>query len=527
MKYFIFRNTTIERFFQNLDANFSGYEDISVIDDHANRYIWFYLAPIAGNEIIVEKTRAYMDWIRMVAGRIPSGKMFIVCTIKNIFSVQSIVSDSSVADAICDYNKSLYELATLHRNIKVIDIRRFLDNYASEELIDWKYYFISQMGIHPRLSNPFHEWFATQICAIELQRKKCLVLDLDNTLWGGVLGEDGVEGISLGGEYPSKAFLIFQRQLLELNRQGIILAVNSKNNIKDVREVWNKHLDIVLKEEHFAAFRINWNNKADNIREIAQELNISLDSMVFLDDNPLERELIKSCIPEVITPDFPEHPYMLLDFFKKITEQYLAIYTLTEEDKIKTEQYKANILRANIQCSFTNMEDYIRSLDIVLNITEVNDLTLSRVAQMTQKTNQFNLTTHRYTDTDIKNKLNSGYRIFILSVSDKFGDNGITGVCIVKSSRNKADIDSLLLSCRILGKGIEKIFVEYVMKTLQSEGIIEVSSLYIPTVKNSQTSDFYEKIGFTLENENDEHIKYYKSDLSKMTIELSDNYTLI
>jgi FkbH-like protein len=524
MKYFIFRNATVERFFQNQDADFSGYEDISVIDTNADRYVWFYLAPIAENKSVADKICYYADLLRMTAERIPSGKMFIVFTVKDIFTVHSVSSNRTIADAVNDYNSAVYELAARYENIKVIDFAQFSEHHTAEELVDWKYYFISQMALNPRFAGAFQEWFSAQIRAIELKRKKCLALDLDNTLWGGILGEDGINGIALGGNYPGSAFLFLQHQILELNRQGVILAVSSKNNIEDVRQVWNEHPDAALKEEHFAVLRIDWNNKADNIRDMAQELNIGLDSFVFLDDNPSERELIKKYLPEVTVPDFPEQPYLLPAFFKKVVEQYFAVYTLTEEDKEKTEQYKANALRTNAQRSFTNMEEYIRSLEIVLKIAEVNDLTLSRVAQMTQKTNQFNLTTRRYTDADLRNMLHAGSRIFTLSVSDKFGDSGLTGTCIVTRDKDKADIDSLLLSCRILGKDIEKSFVKQVLKTLQSEGITEVSAGYIPTVKNAQVAKFYEDTGFVLEHEDEKQTKYYRINLLKTTIILSPNY---
>jgi FkbH-like protein len=526
MKYFIFRNATIERFFQNLDAVFSGYEDISVIDVNADRYIWFYLAPVTGNKSAADKIRHYADLLRMTVERIPSDKMFIVCTINDIFTVHSVSSDHTIADAVDGYNSVLQALASRQGNIKVIDFVRFSEHYAMEELIDWKYYFISQMALNPRLSGAFQEWFSIRIRAIELKRKKCLALDLDNTLWGGILGEDGVNGVALGGDYPGSAFLFFQHQILELSRQGIILAASSKNNIEDVRQMWDEHPDVALKEEHFAALRINWNNKADNIREMAQELNIGLDSFVFLDDNPGERELIKKYLPEVTVPDFPEQPYLLPAFFKKVVEQYFAVYTLTEEDRTKTEQYRANALRTNAQRSFTGMEEYIRSLDIALKIAEVNDLTLSRAAQMTQKTNQFNLTTRRYTDADLKNMSHTGHRIFTLSVSDKFGDSGLTGICIIKIEKNKASIDSLLLSCRILGKEIENAFIKHVLKTLQSEGLTEVTAIYIPAAKNSQVSEFYENAGFILEYEDEKQAKYYKIDLSKTTVTLSPNYKI-
>jgi FkbH-like protein len=526
MKYFVFRNSTVEPFFKGIDSDFSGYEDISVIDDCADRYIWFYLVPIAENEIITKKMRHYTDLIRMIGSRINSNKLFILFTAKNIFNIQSVSSNRSVACAVHEYNESIYELASVYKNIKVLDFSRFIDNYAINELINWKYYFISQMIIHPRLSIDFQNWFATQISAIELRRKKCLVLDLDNTLWGGILGEDGISGVSLGGDYPGNVYLLFQHQLLSLSREGVILTIDSKNNLEDVRQMWDEHPNVVLKEEHFAAMRINWDNKADNISVIAQKLNINIDSMVFLDDSPAERDLVKKYLPEVIVPDFPEHPYMLLDFLRNIVERYFCIYMITEEDKEKAKQYQANVLRQNMQNSFSNMEDYIRNLNIVLEIAEVNDLTRARVAQMTQKTNQFNLTTHRYTDVDVNNIINDGGMIFTLSVSDKFGDSGITGLCIVNIIENKATIDSFLLSCRVLGKGIEKIFAEYVLKLLQLKGVSEVTALYIPTNKNSLVADFYDKIGFVVVDENKDPIKCYWKDLSKINIELSKDYTI-
>jgi FkbH-like protein len=513
MRYFIFRNTTIERFFQSLDAVFSGYEDISAVKE-AERYVWFYLPPIADNSIIAGKIRYYTDLMCMAVEKIPSDKMFIACTMKNMYSVQSIVSDRTISNAVDEYNAALYDLASKHDNIKIIDLARFLDDYRTEEWMDWRYYFISQMGLNPRLSCAFEEWFATQIRAIEMKRKKCLVLDLDNTLWGGVLGEDGINGVALGGDYPGKVFLLFQQQILELSRQGVILAACSKNNIEDVRQMWHEHPDILLKKEHFAALRINWNNKAENIREMAQELNIGLDSLVFLDDSPSERELVKRFLSEVTVPDFPAQPYMLPVFFKKIVEQYFAIYALTEEDKTKNEQYKANAQRIQAQRSFTNMDEYLRWLEIELTVTDVNDLTLARAAQMTQKTNQFNLSTRRYTDTDLRSKLSAGSRIFTLSVRDKFGDSGITGLCIIDFAGETAYLDSFLLSCRILGKHIEDVFLNFVLDQLKQQGIKTVQAQYIPTVKNMQVKDFYAENGFQIIAQDEKNCTEYSIDVS-------------
>jgi FkbH-like protein len=472
------------------------------------------LPPIAENAVIAGKIRYYADLLHMAVEQIPSDRMFIVFTMKNMFYVHSTVSDRTITDAVNEYNTALYDLASKRDNVKIIDFAPFLDDYKAEEWMDWRYYFISQMGLNPRLSGAFEEWFATQIRAVEMKRKKCLVLDLDNTLWGGVLGEDGIKGVALGGNYPGKAFLLFQQQLLELSRQGVILAVCSKNNIEDVRQMWREHPDVLLKEEHFAALRINWNNKAENIREIAQELNIGLDSLVFLDDSPGERELVKRFLPEITVPEFPTQPYMLPVFFKKIAEQYFSVYALTDEDKAKTEQYRANTQRAQAQRSFTDMEEYLRWLEIELTVADINDLTLTRAAQMTQKTNQFNLTARRYTDADIRSKLAMGSRIFSLSVRDRFGDSGVTGLCIVDMAGETAYLDSFLLSCRILGKHIEDAFLNFVLNHFKQQGVRNIQAQYIPTAKNMQVKDFYAKNGFRIIANDEKNCINYSIDVS-------------
>jgi FkbH-like protein len=495
MKYFIFRNSTIEPLFSGFDVSFSGYGDISYIDHAADRYVWLYTAPVKGNALnAAQEIRSYIDAFRMTLARLPEEKMALVVTMRNLFMVNTVKDDSCIRDAIHDYNQALRETP----RVKCIEIDDFLCRYPAEQLMDWKFYFISQMAFNPRLASPFIDWFSKQIEAIELKRKKCLILDLDNTLWGGVLGEDGISGIALGGDYPGKAFSLFQQLISELSKQGVILAVCSKNNIEDVRKLWNEHPDCVLKESDFSSLRINWDNKADNIRAIGEELNLGLDSFVFFDDNPTERELVGMMLPEVVVPEFPSHPYMLPSFFKQIAECYFGVYTLTDEDRTKMEQYKANALRNNLHTTITDLNEYIRQLDIVLKIEEVNELSLLRTAQMTQKTNQFNLTTHRYSDADIRSMLTAGYKIYTLSASDKFGDNGITGLCIIRMQDGAAVIDTYLLSCRILGKKIEIAFLYWLIGQMEKDGMKSVSASYVPTAKNMQVADFYENNGFEL-----------------------------
>lgn len=516
---------TVEIFFSNLESTFSGYEDISEIDHHADCYVWFYLVPYKTDNIAVaNEIRSYVDTLNLVISRIAFNKTIFVFTIRDIFKVRTVYSDNVLYESIYFYNSSLYKISAEKTNVKVVDFTNFLDQYSENELLDWKYYFLSNIPLNPKISKSFQAWFAIQLQSTTLKRKKCLILDLDNTLWSGVIGEDGLDGIFIGGDYPGNAFLFFQHQIEELGKQGVILAICSKNNIEDIRLLWARHPFIVLKEQHFSAIKINWNNKADNILALIKELNIGLDSIVFLDDNPTERELVKHFLPDVIVPEFPSKPYMLPMFLKDISERFFSVYSLTNEDLEKTQQYRSNALRNYSKGAYENMDDYIRSLQIELLFTEANDITIPRVAQMSQKTNQFNLTTQRYSESEIKSLINKGAKIYILNVRDKFGDSGITGLCIVKIFNNKAEIDSFLLSCRILGKRIENAFFNCVLKELKLLNINEVTAKYIPTTKNSQVAEFFDQIGLALVNEENDHTKCYKIKLSDISIVLDSNY---
>ena len=499
MKWFIFRNNTIEQLFGLENVEYSGYEDISYIPSDSNGYIWFYQIPFKYDlNILCSEINGFADRMRMLAAQLSADKTFIVLTMANLYPVCYTDSDTSVSDTVIFYNNTCRELEKNYRNVRVIDFSEFTGQYPISQLINWKYYFISQTVINPVLAGDFRKWFSQKVASIELKRKKCLVLDLDNTLWGGILGEDGIDGIKIGGDYPGKAFLYFQKALVELSKAGVILTVCSKNNEQDVLDVWEKNPFMALRKEHVSAYRINWNNKADNIKELSEELNIGLDSMVFIDDNPTERELIRQILPMVEVPEFPVQPYNLPVFFQDILNRYFRVYAITDEDRNKTLQYKANAERANEQKKFSDFTDYLRSLQINIKIEKADTFNLPRIAQMTQKTNQFNLTTKRYTESDLNGFLDSGWKIYCIDVSDKFGDNGITGVIMLKPCNSGYEIDSLLLSCRILGKGIEKAFVKYIVNILQYDGVEQLTATYIPTKKNMQVAEFYDSLGFEL-----------------------------
>ena len=520
MSWFVFRNNTIERFFSK-DYIFSGYNDISFIPTDVKGYVWFYQSPIGYNcKAQVEEIKGILQNFDYVLEQIDSNKTVIALTMEDIYSLPFTDDDFSMRTAIEQYNASLFESEKNHANLKVIDYSEFTRRYPVTDLLDWKFYLISQMGINPKLTKDFQVWWQHRLDSIALKRKKCIVLDLDNTLWGGVLGEEGVSGIKIGGDYPGKAFSFFQKSLLQLSQIGVILTVCSKNNENDVLEVWSKNPFILLKKEHFAAYRINWQDKASNIKELANELNIGLDSFVFVDDNPTERELIKQMLPMVAVPEFPSQPYELPLFFKQLVDDYFKVYSITEEDKKKTEQYKANAARVQAQHSFADFGAFLASLNIQITIEAANEFNIPRIAQMTQKTNQFNLTTKRYTDADVKEFLASGWKIWCISVADRFGDNGITGCIMI----NGDEIENFLLSCRILGKGIEKAFIKKIMSLLKENGITSVKAAYLPTAKNVQVVDFYERCGFSCVVQNEDNSKSYNIDLDTADLEIEKYY---
>ena len=522
MNYFVFRNNTIERFFPK-GCTFSGYDDISNVPINVDGYVWFYQLPVKyDQEVLCAEIRGYAQKLSFVLARMDPVKPFILLSMDEGSYVVPYDAGTELLTAVSDYNMALIQAEAKYSNVRLLDIREFTRQYPANEVFDWKYWFISQMGMNPRLSSPFSEWFARKLDEIALKRKKCLVLDLDNTLWGGVLGEDGIDGIKLGGDYPGKAFHYWQEALLGLSKSGVVLTVCSKNNEPDVLEAWEKNPFMVLKKDNFATWRINWTDKATNIREMADELNLGLDSFVFIDDNPAERELIRQALPMVEVPEFPVQPYELPIFFRDIVEKYFRVYSVTSEDRQKTEQYKANAQRALAQRNFIDFDAFLESLDIRITIEAANDFNVPRIAQMTQKTNQFNLTTKRYTDSDIRSFMQAGWRIWCITVADKFGDNGITGCVIV----NGDTIDEFLMSCRILGKGIEVAFIKKILSILKDRGVKAVKAEYFPTAKNAQVKDFYDHLGFTCLSETLDGARSYVLDLKDADLTIKNYYSI-
>ncbi|MFX1547324.1 MAG: HAD-IIIC family phosphatase [Promethearchaeota archaeon] len=352
--------------------------------------------------------------------------------------------------------------------------------------------------------------------ALKSKNRKCIVLDLDNTLWGGIIGEDGLEGIKLNVSYPGNEFVDFQRSLLSLNSKGVILAINSKNNLDDALEVFQKHPYMQIKEKNLAAYRINWNDKVQNLIELAKEINIGLDSIIFIDDNPVERARVQTSLPDVLVLDMPSSPLL----FRKTLEELNDFNTLslTIEDLHRSEMYYARRKRQDLEQHVQSMEEFIESLDIVAIIKLTDNFVLPRVTSLLNRTNQFNLTTKRYTESEVQ-YLHSNpekYLVYTVQVQDKFGDEGIVGVAIVeKDSVDKWIVDSFLLSCRVIGRKIETVFLTKLINDAKSQNVKVLEATYIPTKKNTLVSDFYSKHSFQL-------VKEYPNGETQWVLSLSD-----
>ncbi len=325
--------------------------------------------------------------------------------------------------------------------------------------------------------------------------RKCLVLDCDNTLWGGIIGEDGLDGIQIGHDSPGREYLEFQKTILELYEQGVILAINSKNNSADVMQVLNEHPHMLLREKHFASVVVNWEAKPQNMQKIAEQINIGLDAMVFIDDNPAERQMMRQSLPQVETLEMPVDPSL---FARTLREAgCFARAYLTEEDKNRGQIYAAQRQRDQFEQSCATLEDFLKSLEMVVSIRPACKDDIKRAAQLTQRTNQFNLTTRRYTESDIAAMAqNPNWRIYVLSLKDKFGDNGTVGLALVEIQLKQWRVDTFLMSCRVIGRQVEDALVDRICRDAAKAGYVSISAEYIPSAKNNLVADFWDKSSF-------------------------------
>lgn len=367
-------------------------------------------------------------------------------------------------------------------------------------LADWHDTTLWNMAKLP-FASTFLPLYADHVCrliaALRGKSRKCLILDLDNTVWGGVIGDDGLEGIVVGqGDATGEAHLGVQRTALALRDRGIVLAVSSKNTDEVARRPFREHPEMLLREDHLAVFQANWNDKATNIQAIANELSLGLDAMVFLDDNPMERDLVRRMLPQVAVPELPADPALYARTL--LAAGYFEAIAFSGEDRQRAAFYQDNARRVNLQKQAGDVDAYLASLDMRMTLQPFDDTGRARIAQLINKSNQFNLTTRRYTEADVA-AAQADPDAFSLQVrlADTFGDNGMISVLLCRRTGDDWDIDTWLMSCRVLGRKVEQAVLQELVDQARQRGIRRLVGTYLPTEKNKLVEDHYAKLGFT------------------------------
>ena len=470
-------------------------------------------------QAFIERIGSFLD---VLSASLPSAKL--------IYPVWESAKDMvygnyySKVEHSWDYQQSKFSWELLQQNKERKNLLFIDTNRITADVEDPKNYSLAisadlhfSIGFLNKLSNEI----AKMIQGFRGGTKKCIILDLDNTLWGGVIGDDGMENIEIGELGMGKAFTKFQKWLKELKNRGIILAICSKNNLPAAQEPFEKHPDMVLRLEDIAVFVANWENKADNIRHIQSILNIGFDSMVFLDDNPAERKIVEDNIPGITVPDLPEDAAYYLPFLKQLN--LFETTSVSSNDKDRTKQYQEEAKRSTFSRSITNIEQYLQSLEMVAIVGPFKKDDFSRIAQLTQRSNQFNLRTIRYTDGDIeKMSHNKEYLTFSVKLSDRFGDYGLISLVILKIEDNDAFIDTWLMSCRVLKRGVEQMVLNQIVDQLSKKGIDLLSGEYIPSSKNSMVENHYKNLGF-LSNGNLWQLNVWEYNQRQSFIKLAEN----
>ncbi|MGD9396204.1 MAG: HAD-IIIC family phosphatase [Candidatus Thorarchaeota archaeon] len=418
-------------------------------------------------------------------------------------------------------NESLAGLFMKSNRVFIVDLDSISSNYGKSQVLNWNTWYRGSIPFSEDFTPILADEYLRYIRALKGKTKKCIVLDLDNTLWGGIIGEDGLEGIKLSNTSPGIEYVDFQRGLLSLYNRGVILAICSKNNYDDAIKVFQEHPYQVLKEEHFAAMRINWQNKAANIADLAKEINIGLDSMVFFDDNPVERAQVSQTHPEVLVVELPKNPRLYRQTLENLN--VFDVLSLTKEDLVRGEMYAGKRKRAELEQSAESIEDFLRTLDLKVKIQPVDDFDTPRVVQLIGKTNQFNLTTRRYTDAEVRQfREDKDSIVYSMAVTDKFGDEGVVGVAIVKKKDDDWWIDSFLMSCRVIGRSAETALLARIVADARYGKAKRVIGEFIPTKKNPPAADLYENHGFGMSTESDNNGTTWILNLETDTVEVPD-----
>jgi FkbH-like protein len=422
---------------------------------------------------------------------------------------------SGLSRFVSKVNHALQDTAPVY--VTIFDVDHLSASLGRWAFGDDRFFYHAKMPCAPEFLVPYAHGVASIITAQSGAAKKCLVLDLDNTLWGGVIGDDGLGGIRLGqGEAEGEAFQAFQHYVADLARRGVILAVCSKNTESVAREAFEKHPEMVLRSGDIAAFVANWDDKATNLRRIAKQLEIGIDSLVFVDDNPMERGLVRQLVPEVAVPELPEDPAGYIQALDR--HCYFQTVSIGSEDLSRTAMYGANTLRQQAEVSAGSIDDFLASLAMKARIEPVNKDNLERVVQLIGRSNQFNLTTRRHNTAAVLKMIDSPEWITrTVSLADRFGDNGLICVMLGRVENNDLIIDNWLMSCRVLKRGVESLCRNVLCKAAAERGLKQVIGEYIPTAKNALVKDHYATLGFQKRDEQGDGHTWWKLPVTDAT----------
>lgn len=415
----------------------------------------------------------------------------------------------TVSIVINRFNAVLQKEAQSYPNIRIIDTEDIIRVIGQRSAFDSRFYYRGKAPYSGIYMDELARRLSNATRGFNTHFYKVLALDCDNTLWGGIIGEDLISGIKLNPhDYPGNIFWQMQHEFSALERQGILLALVSKNNMGDVLEVFENHPNMVLKQSQIAVTQVNWNDKPSNLRKLAQELNLGLDSFIFLDDSPFECEAVRQQLPMVRTFQVPDklsdYPNVLVDI-----KSLFVAGGVSAESKNKTEQYRQRAAAEEIKSQFNSHEEYLASLQIQVELSINSHSSASRISELSQKSNQFNLTTVRYSVPEVEKMMNSDkYSVYSLVVNDKFGSAGLTGVAVLRYELDVATIENFFMSCRVIGRGIEASIWTKIVEDAVKRGCKYLRASFIPSKKNSQVADFYDRIGINLTNE-DQGIREY------------------
>jgi FkbH-like protein len=457
-------------------------------------------------EAAEERVQAAFDRLRMIVeGLSPSlSSAVLVQTVappmERLFGSFDRLEPTSSFAMIEALNRRIASWAATG-SVVLVDTARLAESVGLETWEDPAHWHASKLSFSPSLTPLYGDFVARTVAAVRGRSRKCLVLDLDNTLWGGVIGDDGVGGIVLGqNSAAGEAFVAIQRMALELRSRGVVLAVCSKNEDDAARLPFREHPEMVLSEDHIAVFQANWTDKAANLRLIAQTLNIGLDSLVFLDDNPAERLQVRSELPLVAVPEVPAEPAM----YPRILAAagYFEAVSFSQEDRDRAVYYQANAQRAASLSATGNLDDYLASLEMVCSIGPIDSVSRARSSQLINKSNQFNLTTRRYSEREVEVVEKDPRKHAIqIRLTDRFGDNGIISVIIADRKDAVWEIDTWLMSCRVLGRRVPEAALAHLVEAARRDGARALIGRYIPSPKNKMVAGHFKDLGFRLESE--------------------------